>query len=123
MDWGSEFVPALRAHEVGPLYFVGTGGSTWSAVYDMSDLSECTGATNYTEWCNEEWFALWDQLSDARTPEAEREIVNQMLTIMYNDPPWLFLYFQPDFYGISNDVDWEPRRDEIVDVTTAVPAN
>ena len=50
LDWGSEFVPALRQHEVGPLYFVGTGGGTWSAVYDMADLSEPTGATNYTEW-------------------------------------------------------------------------
>src|SRR5690606_28284938 len=53
MDWGSEFVPALRLHEVGPLYFVGTGGSTWSAVYDMSDLSAPDAATNYTEWNNQ----------------------------------------------------------------------
>jgi peptide/nickel transport system substrate-binding protein len=121
MDWGSEFVPKLRLHEVGPLYFVGTGGATWSAVYDMSDLSTCTAATNYTEWCNEEWFALWDQLGEARTPEAEREIVNEMLAVMYDDPPWLFLYFQPDFYGVGNDVDWEPRRDEYVDVTYARP--
>jgi peptide/nickel transport system substrate-binding protein len=121
MDWGSEFTPLLREHGVGPLYFVGTGGSTWSAVYDMSDLSACDAATNYTEWCNEEWFALWDQLGEARTPEAEREIVNQMLDVMYNDSPWLFLYFQPDFYGIANDVDWQPRRDEYVDVTYAQP--
>ncbi|MBV7339438.1 ABC transporter substrate-binding protein [Chloroflexi bacterium TSY] len=32
LDWSSEFIPALRQHDVGPLYFVGTGGSTWSAV-------------------------------------------------------------------------------------------
>jgi peptide/nickel transport system substrate-binding protein len=35
-----------------------------------------------------------------------------MLEVMYNDPPWLFLYFQPDFYGVSNALDWTPRRDE-----------
>lgn len=112
LDWSSEFVPALRQHDVGPLYFVGTGGSTWSAVYDMADLSEPTGATNYTEWSNPEWFELWDSLSEIREPEAEREVTNQMLEIFYNDPPWLLLYFQPDFYGVSNLVDWEPRRDE-----------
>lgn len=121
MDWGSEFVPALRAHEVGPLYFVGTGGGTWSAVYDMSDLSAPTAATNYTEWNNAEWFELWDQLSDARDPESEKVITDKMLEVMYNDPPWLFLYFQPDFYGIAGDVNWQPRRDEIVDLTTASP--
>ncbi|MFZ4850022.1 MAG: ABC transporter substrate-binding protein [Caldilinea sp.] len=121
MDWGSEFVPALRAHEVGPLYFVGTGGGTWSAVYDMSDLSAPTAATNYTEWNNAEWFELWDQLSGARDPESEKVITDKMLEVMYNDPPWLFLYFQPDFYGIAGDVNWQPRRDEIVDLTTASP--
>lgn len=112
LDWSSEFVPALREHNVGPLYFVGTGGSTWSAVYDMSDLSEPTGATNYTEWQNPEWFELWDSLATIFDPEAEREVTNQMLEVMYNDPPWLFLYFQPDFYGVANVLDWQPRRDE-----------
>lgn len=112
MDWSSEFVPALRQHDVGPLYFVGTGGSTWSAVYDMADLSEPTGATNYTEWQNPDWFEKWDSLATVFDPEAEREITNEMLEIMYNDPPWLFLYFQPDFYGVANVLDWEPRRDE-----------
>ena len=121
LDWGSEYVPALRQHEVGPLYFVGTGGSTWSAVYDMADLSEPEGATNYTEWKNPFWFELWDQLSGTRTLDEERAITNEMLEIFYNDPPWLLLYFQPDFYGVNNDIDWQPRRDENVVVYSASP--
>ncbi len=120
LEWGSEFVPKLRAHEVGPLFFVGTGGATWSAVYEMSDISAPDAATNYTEWNNEEWFTLWDSLSTAMgDPAKEREITDKMLEVMYNDSPWLFLYFQPDFYGVNNGVDWNPRRDEILDVTTA----
>jgi peptide/nickel transport system substrate-binding protein len=76
-------------------------------------------ATNYTEWNNEEWFALWDSLANVRDAAAEREITDKLQEVMYNDPPWLFLYFQPDFYGVSNSVDWNPRRDEILDVNTA----
>jgi peptide/nickel transport system substrate-binding protein len=121
MEWGSEFVPLLREHKVGPLFFVGTGGSTWSAVYDMSDISTPDAATNYTEWNNPDWFAGWTELAETRDPAAEKEITDQMQEIMYNDPPWLFLYFQPDFYGIGGDVDWQPRRDEIIDATTARP--
>ncbi len=112
LDWSSEFVPALRAHDVGELYFVGTGGGTWSQVYDMADLSEPTGATNYTEWSNPEWFELWNSLATIFDSDEQREVTNKMLDIFYNDPPWLLLYFQPDFYGVSNQVDWEPRRDE-----------
>ena len=106
MEWGSEFVPMLREHKVGPLFFVGTGGSTWSAVYDMSDISKPDAATNYTEWNNPDWFAGWPKLAETRDPVVEKEITDGMLEIMYNDPPWLFMYFQPDFYGVGNDVDW-----------------
>ncbi|MBI1296489.1 ABC transporter substrate-binding protein [bacterium] len=112
LDWSSEFVPALRQHEVGPLYFVGTGGSIWSAIYDMADLSDPVGATNYTEWSNPEWFTRWDELSTTQDEDRQRVLINEMLEIFYNDPPWLLLYFQPDFYGVSTDVNWDPRRDE-----------
>jgi len=121
MEWGSEFVPLLREHKVGPLFFVGTGGSIWSAVYDMSDISKPDAATNYTEWNNPDWFAGWDELAVTRDAVKEKEVTDKMLEIMYNDPPWLFLYFQPDFYGIGNDVDWQPRRDEKVKLDTASP--
>ncbi|MCB9139073.1 MAG: ABC transporter substrate-binding protein [Caldilineaceae bacterium] len=123
LDWSSEFVPALRQHDLGPLYFVGTGGSTWSAVYDMADLSEPTGATNYTEWQNPEWFSRWAQLSETQDADEQKALIDEMLEIFYNDPPWLLLYFQPDFYGISDGVDWTPRRDEQINVVPAKPIN
>jgi peptide/nickel transport system substrate-binding protein len=123
MDWSSEFVPALRTHDVGPLYFVGTGGGTWNAQYDMADISTPDGATNYTEWANPEWFALRETLSDATlTADETQAIVNEMLEVFYNDPPWLLLYFQPDFYGVSNRVSWDARRDEQIIVYNATLA-
>jgi peptide/nickel transport system substrate-binding protein len=35
-----------------------------------------------------------------------------MLEVFYNDAPWLMMYFQPDFYGVSTRIDWQARRDE-----------
>jgi peptide/nickel transport system substrate-binding protein len=122
LDWSSEFVPALRQHEVGPIYFVGTGGSTWSAIYDMADLSDPTGATNYTEWSNPEWFSRWNILSTTQDEAEQRVLINEMLEIFYNDPPWLLLYFQPDFYGVNEAVNWQARADEKVFVWEAFPA-
>ncbi|MBK8021085.1 MAG: ABC transporter substrate-binding protein [Chloroflexi bacterium] len=110
-DWSSDYVPLIREKNVGPLFFLGTGGSTWSALYDMADLSAPEAGTNYTNWANEEWFELWDQTA-GKTPDEERVLVDQMLEVFYNDPPWLLLYFQPDFYGVSNRIDWQARRDE-----------
>lgn len=118
LDWTSEYVPLVREKRLGPLFFLGTGGSTWSALYDMADLSAPDAGTNYTNWANEEWFELWDQTA-GKTPEEETELVNQMLEIFYNDPPWLLLYFQPDFYGVSNRLDWQARRDEQIVLNNA----
>jgi len=111
-DWSSEYVPLVRKHQVGPLFFLGTGGDTWSAIYDMSDISAPDASTNYTGWNNPKWFELWNSLADIRDAAKERDVINQMLQVMHDDPPWLFLYFQPDFYGVSNRVDWQARRDE-----------
>lgn len=117
-EWSADYLPLVRAKEIGPLYFLGTGGSTWSALYDMADLSAPDAGTNYTNWANEEWFSLWDQAQGV-DPETERELINQMLEVFYNDPPWLLLYFQPDFYGVSSRIEWQARRDEKVIVYEA----
>ena len=45
--------------------------------------------------------------------------IDRMLEVFYNEGPWLHLYFQPDFYGVSNRVNWNPRRDEKVDLFNA----
>lgn len=110
-DWSSDYLPLVRAKEIGPLFFLGTGGSTWSALYDMADISAPDAGTNYTNWANEEWFALWDATQGVDA-EAEKANVDAMLEVFYNDPPWLLLYFQPDFYGVSGRLDWSPRQDE-----------
>lgn len=105
--------------EVGPMFLLGSGGGTWSALYDMTDLSAPDAGTNYTNWNNEEWFSLWNTLGDVTSAEEERSKVNELLEIFYNDPPWLMLYFQPDFYGVSNRLDWSARRDEWIVIYNA----
>lgn len=44
---------------------------------------------------------------------------NERLEIFYNDPSWLLPYFQPDFYGVSARLNWDPRSDEVIDLVAA----
>lgn len=119
LEFASVYVPLIRAHDAGPLFLLGTGGATWSALYDMADLSAVDAGTNYTEWEDEEFFAGWKKIEAATTPEEEQVVINEMLKIFYERGPWLLMYFQPDFYGVSNRLDWQPRRDEHINVTNA----
>ena len=65
-------------------------------------------------WADPKWFSRWADLN-RKQPEAEqRKVVNEMLKVFYEESPWLLLYFQPDFYGVSNRLDYRARGDEYV---------
>ena len=114
MEWASVYVPLIRQRNAGPLFFLGTGGGLWSPLYDMTDLATVDAGTNYTHWDDPRWFDRWEDISNAASPEEERQIINEMLEVFYEDGSWLHLYFQPDFYGVGNRIDWTPRPDEKV---------
>lgn len=114
MEWASVYVPLIRQRAVGPLFFLGTGGALWSPLYDMTDLARVESGTNYTHWDDDRWFSRWEDIANATTPEETRTIVDEMLQIFYDDGPWLHMYFQPDFYGVSGRVDFVARPDEKV---------
>jgi peptide/nickel transport system substrate-binding protein len=118
-DWAT-YSPKLPKHQVGPLFFLGTGGDVWSALYDMADISAPDAETNYTNWNDPEWFKLWAQVNAERDPAKQKQIINQMLQIMYDDSPWLFLYMQPDFYAASNRITWTAQPDKIYLYTAAL---
>lgn len=113
------YSPMAREHRAGPLYFIGQGGATWSAIYDMSLFPSRDAPVNNGMWFNQEWQTRWDSLQGVRDTAEESRIVNEMLQIFADDAPWIFLYFQPDFYGVSDRINFEPRRDEAIEGWTA----
>ena len=123
MDWSSVYVPKIRKKEAGPMFFLGSGGGTWNPLYDMTDLATVESGPNYTKWTNEEWFKGWKVINNSMDPYVIRREIDRMLEVFYNEGPWLLLYFQPDFYGVSNRVKWQERRDEEVDIFDASLAN
>jgi peptide/nickel transport system substrate-binding protein len=112
MEWASVYTPLLRERSMGPLFFLGTGGGLWSPIYDMTDMADVASGTNYTHWDDDRWFSRWADVAEAETPEQTRSILDEMLQVFYDDGPWLHMYFQPDFYGVSNRIEWSARRDE-----------
>ncbi|HSF64653.1 MAG TPA: ABC transporter substrate-binding protein [Paracoccaceae bacterium] len=116
LDWASVYTPLIRAHDAGPLFLLGSGGVLWSAVYDMAILARVTSGPNYTEWSDPRWFDRWDEMMNEQDPAKQRQIINEMLEVFYEDGPWLHMYYQPDFYGVGKRVDWTARRDETIDL-------
>ncbi len=123
MDFISIFMPRALRHEAGPLFFAGQGGVLWSAVYDLSLFSAPTAGPNNGQWFDPQFQAAFDSLKNIRDPVVERGVVDHMLQIFADECPWIFLYFQPDSYGVSHRLEWQPRRDELIDVMTIKAKN
>ncbi len=104
----------VRKRDAGPLYVQGTGGSSWSALYDMSDLASPDSGTNYTNWNDPAFYDGWARIQQTRDPAEQQAIVNQMLEEFHTNGTWIMLYCQPDVYGVSNKIVWKPRADEII---------
>lgn len=121
----ADFSEQLINHELGPLFMATTGGSTWSAQYDMADIpgflaGGAAAETNYTHWDNSVWFEGWDTLPTlTNDPEAERALEIKMLEAFYNDPPWLLLYAGPRLEAVSNRLDYKSRADFFIVVYDA----
>ncbi len=117
LDFASVYVPLITTaggNTAGPLFLLGSGGTIADARIDMTDLSRPDAGTNYTGWTNPDWYSGWDRLAAQTDAAGERTVINEMLQVFYDDAPWLMMYFQPDFYGVSSRVEWQARRDEKV---------
>ena len=86
----------------------------WSPLYDMSDLSSPDAGINYTDWSDPEFFNGWKKMDATRDPVIQQQIIDEMLHVMHDRGTWMLLYFQPDVYGVSNAISWEPRADETI---------
>lgn len=112
LDFSSVYVPLIRKHDAGPLFLLGTGGDTFSPLSDMMDFATADSGTNYTDWKDPEFFAKWKDIQATHDEGKQKLVLDEMLKIFYERGPWLLMYFQPDFYGVSNRLNWQARRDE-----------
>jgi peptide/nickel transport system substrate-binding protein len=119
LDWASVYLPLTRKREAGPLFFLGTGGGTWNPLYDMADFADVSSVTNAPNWSDPDWFSRWPEANKKQSDADRQKVVNQMLQVFHDKGPWLELYFQPDFYGVSNRLNWHARRDERISLVGA----
>jgi ABC-type transport system substrate-binding protein len=45
--------------------------------------------------------------------------MNQVQEIVMRECPWIPVWHQVDFYGVSKSLEWEARADERIDVSKA----
>ncbi len=95
---------------------MGWGTST----FDADDVF-FGGFVNQPTKNNYENPELSELVLQARTSldPAEREaLYGEAQRILYEDVPWITLFQQVDIYGVRDDLDWQPRPDQKIEVFT-----
>lgn len=120
-DWPTYVESYLLPRQMAPLFLLGLN-SRGNGLEDTSNLS-FSFPFNPTGWQNSEFEQL---LQEARTTFNERHhqaLLNQAQAIAYDEAPWIWLWRQYDFYGVSQGLDWTPRRDGLVYLYKPVTAS
>jgi peptide/nickel transport system substrate-binding protein len=116
LDW-SVLAPTLPAGRVqGDMFFLGAG-TGWNCLGDLTDFYSKSG-WDPGRWANTQFDNMIVQLTQTFDERRQRDLCNQLQKHMHEEAPIVFLYFQVDYYGISNRIDWKPSPNERVYVNT-----
>ncbi len=109
LEW-SVFLARRRKKTLASLYFHGFS-SAFNEELDLGVLRPNLFA-NLTAWKNREFVENYKKLGQAFDPDERRRISYRMQRIVHEESPWVFLWNQYDFFGLSARTQWTPRPDE-----------
>ena len=109
LEW-SVFLARRRKKTLAPLYFHGFS-SAFNEELDLGVLRPNLFA-NLTAWRNREFILNYKKLGQTFDPRKRRRISYRMQRIVHEESPWVFLWNQYDFFGLSARTRWTPRSDE-----------
>ena len=106
------FAKQTQARDIPDMMYAAWG----SPLFDPTDmLQTCvqSGTTNFSFYSNPTVDA--GIMKAASTVGAEHiQALQDVEKLVYDDPPFIFLFAQKDLYGVSNRLDWSPRSDELI---------
>ena len=70
----------------------------------------------FSWYSNKQMDELIDAAKQTVDPKKHEDLLHRLLRLMYDDPPFGFLYNQRDIYGVNKRLVWEPRPDEDINL-------
>ena len=117
LEWSvyaGELIPSGQTDE---LFFLGLG-SPFSGEQELFYVHP-DYSLNFTFWENQEYLDLYEQLTNSIDTAERKDLMNQLQAVVMQECPWIPVWHQVDFYGVSKSLEWEARADERIDVSKA----
>ena len=105
-EWG-RYTDLMLANELRDAWLLASG-----PYFDgQLEYNVFMGALEQLTWHNERAMGLWQQLLGTVDEGQRAAILNEMQSLMLEDPPVILLYRPVDLYGVNAELDWKPRPD------------
>ena len=98
---------------------LGWGNAEFDAAQTISPLLTSDGPLTILK--NDEVDSLIQEAQSDPDPDARQQTLQECNQLLHDLAPWVFLHQQFSVYGTSNDIEWQPRPDELIDLWTASP--
>lgn len=110
LEWSLYAGDMLAKRQPDDLFFLGLG----APVDGQTDLNfiQKDYSLNSTYWDNPQFEAIFAEYKKTLDEKKREEQRLQMHNLIWEDPPWIYLWNQVDFYGVSKKLNWTARADE-----------
>ena len=104
-------------HIIGNMSLAALGNSYFDAWQTANTL--CRSGNVWAWYGNPEADKYLDEGGGTIDPAKHLEATEKALEILYNDPPFIFMYQLVDVYALNTRLEWEPRSDELISMYEA----
>lgn len=108
------FAKQTQAHQIPEFMYAAWGNPHFDVLYTVKAVVR--SGQMFSWYSNPAMDELIDKANQTADPEKHEGYLRQLLRLMYDDPPFGFLYNQRDIYGVNKRVAWEPRSDEDINL-------
>ena len=100
-EWG-QYEKVRKAHEVEPLYLLGWGNTMYDA--DGTLVPLFISKSTYSNYSNPDLDKMLMEARYQMDPEKRKKQYEEILELIKDEAPWIFLYQQVDNYGVRDTV-------------------
>ena len=123
LEWSAFLDRVWNADNITHMALIGLANSMYDGWFAMRAIL-CDGTyRDRVNWCNEEFDALMNEAEQEVDLERRTELLSEAFYLVERERPWITMFQLENLAGVSADIDWSPRPDELLWMFGAQPAN
>lgn len=112
IPWSLYAGSMLMQGTMNSLFLIGLG-SSYTAQQNLLWVAPHF-ALQMTNWNDPTFNKAYNALTQTFNPAQRQQLAYAAQQAVYNNPPWIFLWQQWEFYGVNKDLNYTPRSDETI---------